>query len=130
MRHLHLLIVAGAVTLLSCSVNRGSPAGEEYATRSNEGDISFHLTPQAPVNGRMTVNLRADTHSGDLGEVDLRRAVALHADGKTYRPLSASTLSGHHASGAVVFEIERLPSKFSITITGVRKMGELKFDWP
>lgn len=130
MRHLHLLIVAGAITLLSCSVNRGSPAGEDYATRSKEGDISFQLTPQAPVNGRMTVNLQADTHSGDLGEVNLRRAVALHADGKTYRPLSASPLSGHHASGTVVFEIERLPSKFSITITGVRKAGELKFDWP
>lgn len=130
MRRLHLFITTVAITLLSCGVDGSSSAQKGYATRSNEGEISFQLTPQAPANGRLTVSVRADTHSGDLAEVDLRRVMQLHAAGKAYRPVSASTLGGHHSAGSVVFEIERLPSSFSITITGVRDMGELRFEWP
>lgn len=131
MRHPNrFLLSAIAITLLLFGLNGNSPALQSYPTRNSEGDVSFALTPQAPAKGRFTVNVGADTHSGDLAEVDLRRVMVLHAAGKTYRPVTASTFSGHHGSGSVAFELEQVPTSFFITITGVRNMGELKFAWP
>ena len=130
MKYFSLLLLPVMAITLSCSSKSTGSTLEGYATRSSEGEVSFQLTPQAVVDGKFTVNLRADTHSGDLADLDLREAVTLHAAGKTYKPVSASALSGHHSTGSVAFDIERIPDSFFIVIAGVRDMKELKFEWP
>lgn len=130
MKYLSLFLLPAMVITLSCSSKGAGSTPEGYATRSSEGEVSFQLTPQTVVNGKFTVNLRVDTHSGDLADLDLREAMTLHAADKTYKPVSGSSLSGHHATGSVAFDIERIPDSFFIIIAGVRNMKELKFEWP
>lgn len=125
------VVLTSAILLasLACSPTVGTAASGPYETRSSRGEISFDLTPRAPADGRFTVDIRANTHSGDLADLDLRQLVALEAAGQIYRPASATKLSGHHAAGSVTFEIARVPDRFTVTISGVRNMGELRFEW-
>ena len=101
-----------------------------YQTRSSQGDISLRLTPRVSTPGRLTIDVAADTHSGDLAEVNLRGAMALRVNGQVYRPIEASSLAGHHAEGSVTFALPDVPDHFTITIAGVRNMDELRFEWP
>ena len=125
-----ILTFAMLLVLLACGSTVSTAASGPYKTRSNRGEIAFDLTPREPANGRFTIDIRATTHSGDLADLDLSRIVALEAAGKTYRPASATKLSGHHASGSVTFDIASVPDRFTVKMTGVRNMGELRFEWP
>jgi hypothetical protein len=118
------------LALLASTLSVSMAAAGPYETRSSRGEIAFDLTPREPTDGRFTIEIRANTHSGDLTDLDLTKIVALEVGDKTYRPVSATTLSGHHSEGSVTFEIAHLPDRFAVTMTGVRKMGQLRFEWP
>lgn len=105
-------------------------ASTTYQTRSSEGDISFRFTPQAWTSGRLVFDVLADTHSGDLAEVRLRDVVKLQVGSQVYLPVEATSLAGHHAEGSVTFEVAEAPTRFAVTVTGVRSMSALSFDWP
>ena len=100
-----------------------------YATRVSKGEISFALTPRME-GTRLIVNIHSDTHSGDLAQLDLAKAVALDAGGKTFKPAETRPLAGHHADGFVAFEVGSAPSSFSLTISGVRSSPDVKLEWP
>lgn len=123
-------IIATAFALLSCRSSENGRASGIYQTRTNEGEVSFQLTPHARTNGTLVVDVQATTHSGDLAEVNLITAVTLLADGKTHRPVSATSLSGHHATGSVTFALASVPDRFTVTMTGIRRMDPLQFEWP
>jgi hypothetical protein len=128
-----VLTVAAAVMAFSCRSSGGgssTSAPRSYQTRSNEGEVALELTPQVLADGTLKISVRATTHSGDLAELNLANALALNAEGKTYRPVSATPLAGHHASGSVTFALARIPDSFVVTVTGVRTMATLKFEWP
>jgi len=97
-RILVLLVVVNAV---ACKATDQSTGSESYATRSSSGSVAFELTPRGVQNGRFVIDLRANTHSGDLSEIDLKRGVVLRAGDKELRPAVASELSGHHAGGSI-----------------------------
>ena len=126
------VVLTYAMLLASLAGNPSvsTAASGPYETRSSRGEISFDLTPREPADGRFTIDIRANTHSGDLADLDLRHIVALEAGGQIYRPASATKLGGHHAAGSVTFEIARVPDRFAVTIGGVRSMGALRFEWP
>ncbi len=119
-----------AVALLSCRSSESGRAPGIYPTRTNEGVVSFQLTPHAPANGTLVVDVQATTHSGDLAEVNLGTAVTLQADGKTYQPASATALRGHHSTGSVTFTLAGMPDRFTVTMSGIRSMDPLRFEWP
>ena len=133
MRTLILAIGLGVILVTtSCSAPEGeqTPPPATYQTRSNEGDISFHLTPRPWASGRLILDVRADTHSGDLADVKLRDVVTLQVGNQVYSPVEATPLAGHHAEGSITFDVAQTPNRFTVTIKGVRSMGELRFEWP
>ena len=128
-----LAVALSAVALaLACRGSDSEPTNtpQTYQTRSSEGDISFRLTPRVSTPGRLMIDVGADTHSGDLAEVNLQAVVALHVGGQAYRPVEVSSFVGHHAEGSVTFDVPDTPDRFAITIAGVRNMKELRFEWP
>ena len=130
MKLMLVMTIAAALATVSCGPSNNGSASETYATRSNEGEVAFALTPRTATDGSLTIDIQANTHSGDLAEVDLRKVVTLQADGITYRPASATSLSGHHAAGSATFALARVPARFTVTMTGVRGMDTLRFEWP
>jgi len=133
MKTLILLIGLSVLSLTNgCSSPDGkeTPSATEYQTRSNEGEISFEITPRPWKSGRLIVDIRANTHSGDLAEVKLQDVVKLQVGNQTYRPVDATLLSGHHAAGTVTFEAPEAPKRFTVEMTGVRNIEALRFEWP
>lgn len=106
-----------------------SPWGDN-PSRRNKGPIMFELTPQGVAGGQFLVEIRVDTHAGNLGSLDLIKQVRLKADGRSYSPVKATRLGGHHAGGTMVFPLNVAPKRFEIIILAVGTMGDLTFRWP
>jgi hypothetical protein len=113
-----LLIAAGAVS------------AEEFATKKTSGDVSFALTPRTTAERELIVEVRADTHSGDLADLDLARLISLETGGSVYRPVAATRLGGHHGQASVTFEVGPDVARFALTIGAVRGMAEQRLEWP
>ena len=103
---------------------------EMKATGSTEqGDVLIELTPKEKKDNKLIVEVKANTHSVDLSSFNLEEIATLTYDGKSYKPLSAPALSGHHASGELVFEVPALDKRFTITINGIPSVNERTFVW-
>ncbi|MEE8433704.1 MAG: hypothetical protein V3S64_02850 [bacterium] len=76
------------------------------------------------------MDIRVDTHSGDLSKIDLKRQLLLMTGGKTLSPTTSVRLGGHHSGGKLFFALQRTPERFEIVIGKVGSMGELTFRWP
>lgn len=90
----------------------------------------FKLTPKGVEGGKFLVKIEVDTHSGNLGDLDLQRVTTLHVDSEILKPIEPINLGGHHSGSTLIFEQSYEPSEFEIRITGVRQMGDLVFRWP
>jgi hypothetical protein len=130
-----LILVIG-LSVLAATTGCSSPDGKEtpsataYQTRSSEGEIAFEITPRPWKSGRLILDVRANTHSGDLAEVKLRDFATVDVGDQVYRPVDATSLAGHHAAGTVTFELPEAPKRFTVKMTGVRNIEELRFEWP
>jgi len=126
-----ILVVFALILPLQLFGCRAAPeAGSAgYATRTSSGEVSFDITPRLQ-GSRLVFNVHSDTHSGDLADLDLGKAFTLDADGKVYKPTETRPLGGHHSDGAVAFDVGTAPSRFSLTISGVRSARDVKLDWP
>lgn len=128
-----IIVVALAMTAAVWACRASDTSADStgtYATRTSRGNISYDLTPRLLDGGQLVVEVRATTHSGDLAELDLGALMSLEAGGKTYRPVAATALRGHHALGKVTFRVDAKPERFVITIGPARGMGEQRFEWP
>jgi hypothetical protein len=96
---------------------------------TDEGEVSIALTPSKVKDGLLKVSLAANTHSVDLTPFDLKELTTLEFEGKKIKPTSAPKLSGHHASGELVFEVEKELSSFTIKMKGIPKVEERVFNW-
>jgi len=123
------MILALALLSTACRSGADSSPNRAFATRQVGESVSFNVTPIVGEDGRLVIELRANTHSGDLATLNLKEAISLKVGEQTYTPVEAGTLSGHHASAKVVFEPEGRPEHFSVTIRGVRDMGDLNAKW-
>lgn len=128
MKHLLLAVIAFAASLaLSCAKETALPGS--FPSRTNDGAISFTLTPRSE-KGNLVVEVRANTHSGDLATLDLTRAMVMEVEGKIFHPTMAGSLTGHHASTTVTFEPGVIPAAFAIKLASGRESGNLVFRWP
>ena len=89
----------------------GSP-GPGLGTKSSSGQVSIDLTPSRFEAGKLYVDARLNTHSGDLGDYNLKEAVTLEFDGKFISPSSVPELSGHHSGGIFMFDAGSEPDSF------------------
>ena len=118
--------VAAVLALACSSGGDGRPAGTaspdagEDLTRSEEaggvtveatwlteatvGAVDADLTAYPP-GKYVLIELKLDTHSGDLNEIDLQREAALKQDGMILEPETWLSLSddSHHREGVLVF---------------------------
>ena len=131
--HRGFLMATLAVILLvgvSSGAWAGEPAWRDNPDRKNQGEVQFTLTPKGLANGKFRIDVYVTTHSGELGALNLMELAELQTGGKTYRPVSAAPMRGHHSPGRLEFSLDRVPDTFEIVIRGVRNMGDLTFRWP
>ena len=96
---------------------------------TDEGDVSIVLTPINVAKGIIQIEVAVNTHSVDLSQFDLKKVITLEYQGKTFKPLSASTLSGHHSSGMITFDVGSGVDGFTIKINGIPSAKERVFEW-
>lgn len=93
------------------------------------GDMTMEITPIRYSNGRLEVKFSSSTHSVSLDKYDLMELSTLEVDGKVYRPVKTDRMSGHHASGRMIFEVPEKPDGFRIVIRDIPRVNERLFDW-
>lgn len=120
------LVVAAAA---ACRSQPEASGSESFEAQTASGSVSFEIRPRIAGENRLILDLRATTHGGSLSEVDLGKAVTLHAGDDTYSPVQAPTLRGHHDGGALVFEPKRKLEHFTVTIRRVRDVPEITLEW-
>ncbi|MBS3113381.1 hypothetical protein J4418_04840 [Candidatus Woesearchaeota archaeon] len=57
------------------------------------------------------------------------KIIKLVYENKKISPVSAPKLSGHHANGELVFNLEKEINSFAVTIEGIPKINERLFKW-
>lgn len=93
------------------------------------GNVQIDLTPAGIINGKLTINVAANTHSVSLDEYDLAEITTLIYNGKSYKPVSAVELSSHHGNGDIIFDINEIPRSFKVIIRGIPSIEERVFEW-
>ena len=75
-----------------------------WLTKATAGEVDADLSAY-PSDEYVLIELKLDTHSGDLNEIDLERKAALKEDGATLEPETWLSLSddSHHREGIIVF---------------------------
>ena len=75
-----------------------------WLTEATVGAVDADLTAYPP-GKYVLIELKLDTHSGDLNEIDLQREAALKQDGMILEPETWLSLSddSHHREGVLVF---------------------------
>ena len=96
---------------------------------TSEGNVQIGLTPKGDVDGKFVIEFFANTHSVSLDQYDLGKITSLVYNGKQYKPISASSLDGHHSSGKLEFNIEDTPRSFKIIIESIPNVQVRHFEW-
>lgn len=100
----------------------------EIITGTTEsGDVAISLQPREISGGKINFFIEVNTHSVDLSKFDLKELATLEYEGKSINPSSAPALSGHHASGILVFDAEA--KEFRVVVRGIPKVEERVFSW-
>ncbi len=100
-------------------------------TRTSEGEVSVELVPKEYKEGKFIVSIGINTHTvNNLVQYNLKEIITLTTDGKSYNPVTTPTLSGHHNSGELAFELPQEPTQFQITIVGLDAVPTRNFNWP
>lgn len=93
------------------------------------GDVLIELIPEEISDGKVIIELKANTHSVDLSKFDLAELTSLEYNGKIIKPSSAPRLEGHHSSGAIIFDVNEKPDSLKVTINNIPKVKERIFYW-
>ncbi|MBI4016893.1 MAG: hypothetical protein HY363_04330 [Candidatus Aenigmarchaeota archaeon] len=96
---------------------------------TDNGDVSIELTPAGTKDGKLQINIVANTHSVDLSQFDLLQITSLIVGEKTIKPVVAPLLSGHHSSGIIEFEAGGIAAEFTVIIKGIPQIEERIFKW-
>ena len=100
-----------------------------FAKQASVGQVTLELEPRWQ-DGAFVLDIRANTHSVDLGGIKLEEAVRLIIGETSIAPTEAGSLSGHHASASLVFPLAKRPTSFTIEIRGVPDVPVRTLRWP
>ncbi|MBU3915000.1 hypothetical protein KKA14_05635 [bacterium] len=115
------------------STNESSQEGKGIfgVTKHSNGNTTVDLTPLSYEDGKLIVKISVNTHNvDDLDKYNLKEITKLETGSRAIKPVSTPSLGGHHNSGKIVFEVDVLPEKFSIGITGLDSPDKREFSWP
>ena len=93
------------------------------------GDAVIELKPDIYENGKLVVRYFANTHSVSLGNYNLLESTILIIGEKTFKPVEADDLNGHHPKGRITFLVDEIPEVFSIVIKGIPAVEERIYEW-
>lgn len=96
---------------------------------TGSGEVSIDLKPHKVSDGQLEVDISVNTHSVSLEKFNLKEITTLEFNGKSIRPVSAPSLTGHHNSGTLIFDIDEDIDSFTIKIVGIPKVEERIFEW-
>lgn len=83
------------------------------------GDVAIEVELLTNTSNQLTFSVSLNTHLVDLSQFNLQELVTLEYNGKSFQPISAPKLSGHHASSNLVFEADEERDHFMIKIKGI-----------
>ncbi|MBI4439337.1 hypothetical protein HY638_00005, partial [Candidatus Woesearchaeota archaeon] len=92
------------------------------------GDVQIDISVEGISEGKLRLNIAANTHSVDLSQFDLKQITTLEYGGKVIKPIEAPVLSGHHSSGTLVFEAPEGMDSAVVKIKGIPNVEERVFD--
>ena len=107
------------------AVPSAAPDSIETGT-TDTGDVAIALTPASLQP--LTFDLAVNTHSVDLSPFDLKELVSLQYNNNLYKPSSAPSLTGHHSSGTIMFDVS-VEKPFTVVIVGIPKVEERTYTW-
>lgn len=141
-----VLMLAGLVGL-ACSSGDGGGSpdseGQEGATRTaSAGGIDVEATwlgsgdqlgdglSAYPLGSFLLLEISLDTHSGDLGSVDLVEAAKLNTGAGPLEPEAwvASSDESHHRSGILVFPREQIVESVALSVALGGEKAELVWE--
>lgn len=95
---------------------------------TNAGDVQIDISVEGISEGKLRLNIAANTHSVDLSQFDLKQITTLEYGGNSAKPVEAPVLSGHHSSGTLVFEAPGGLDSAVVRIKGIPKVEERLFN--
>jgi hypothetical protein len=104
-------------------------ADTTYARQSSAGEVALDVQPRW-AEGKLVLDLSANTHSVDLSGLDLMALIRLEVGEATIEPGEAGALEGHHARASVTFVLEAAPTQFSVVIRDVPDIPVRTLTWP
>lgn len=118
-------------TITKQSTNTNVESGFKLITSGStaSGEVSIELKPHEVSNGQLEVDISVNTHSVSLEKFNLKEITTLEFNGKSISPVSAPSLTGHHNSGTLIFDVDEDMNSFTIKIVGIPKVEERIFEW-
>lgn len=121
------ILVAAAAALMGFDALAAQQA--EYEAQVSKGEVELEARPEWS-EGRMMFDLSANTHTVDLGALDLTKAIRLVVGQQEYAPVQTGSLGGHHARTTVVFEVPQRPARFDLVVRDVPDVPLRRLTWP
>jgi hypothetical protein len=111
----------------------GMPTGgillEPKSTGSmGPGDAVIELAPELG-NNSIVLKFRINTHSVRLSGFNLKEITTLEYGGAVFKPVSASRIGGHHASGTIKFRLDAEADGFTVKIRSIPAIEERVYTW-
>ncbi len=94
-----------------------------------QGEVTVDVTSLSQENGQAAFSIALNTHSVDLSQFNLEELITLEYAGKILKPVSAPAVSGHHASGTVLFEMKEKRNNFLVRVRGIPPEPDRKFQF-
>ncbi len=118
-----------AAPLLRVGGVASSAQDAEYPPQLSEGEVTLVLSPRWE-DSALVVTVRANTHSVELGSLDLGALTRLVVGDEEIAPAQAGSLSGHHARATLIFRLKARPDHFAIRIRDVPDVPVRTLTWP
>lgn len=131
---IHGFVARGAIALAIAAVAvpaqaQTAESDRTWPSRTSPGEVTLEATPTWSGTA-LVITLVANTHSVDLGSVDLTRSARLFVGDTEHAPADAGSLEGHHARARLVFELPEPPASFRLEIRDVPDVPLRVLAWP
>ena len=108
----------------------GSGSDIKSTGTTNPGEMQVDLKSNGFSDGKLTFDIWANTHSVNIAGTDFKDITTLELNGKKLKPVSAPTISGHHTTGKLVFDVAGEPEgPYKVIITGIPKTENREYEW-
>lgn len=99
-----------------------------FEEKISNGEVTISLSPEYQ-KGVLKVAYSINTHTADLSGINLQEQISLNMDGKKINPSSPNSLSGHHNSGILEFNVNEIALPFEIIVKDVPDIQLRRFEW-